>query len=463
MLHSGNWLVPTLYGEPLLTKPPGTYIAIALVSRPFGGVSERSARLPSVLAALVLVLLFAQTFARELGRRAGLVAALVLSASLLWLDRVPSAEIDMLQVAWVGAALLCFLRALEASGGRDRASGGCEPPDSAAESGGSHPPLARTWWCAALVCVAGGVLTKWTAPAFFYLTVLPLLWWRGQLRLLLSRGHLLAVALGAAVCLAWIGAAAAQVGWDVWRETVTREAHTHLWPGAKDGSYAWAAVLLFPLRLLAGSLPWSAVALFALRPSFAALWDDSGRRLLQLFHCWTWPNLLLWSVIPTHALHHSLPLVPGLMGLAVMVWLTWFDGRLRWPLPICTPGSALAGLLLLWLAAKLAFVHAIVPERSRLRQTRQTGALLAARVPPNCPLYLCGVKDEGLLFYSGRPARRLRNLTLLPWTAEPLYCVMRETEWRQWHVSRPAQRLESFTDQQGTPLVLVRVGGTAHE
>src|SRR5262245_17373263 len=31
-LRSGNWIVPTLYGEPLLTKPPGMYAAIALLS-----------------------------------------------------------------------------------------------------------------------------------------------------------------------------------------------------------------------------------------------------------------------------------------------------------------------------------------------------------------------------------------------------------------------------------------------
>src|SRR5687767_5188032 len=30
MLSSGNWIVPRLYGEPLFTKPPGMYIAIAL-------------------------------------------------------------------------------------------------------------------------------------------------------------------------------------------------------------------------------------------------------------------------------------------------------------------------------------------------------------------------------------------------------------------------------------------------
>src|SRR5437773_11846696 len=38
MLRSGDWIVPTLYGRPLLTKPPGMYVAIAAVSWPFGGV-----------------------------------------------------------------------------------------------------------------------------------------------------------------------------------------------------------------------------------------------------------------------------------------------------------------------------------------------------------------------------------------------------------------------------------------
>src|SRR5262249_37914901 len=160
------------------------YIAIAAVSEPFGGVSEWTARLPSALAATLLVLLFARAFGRNLGRGAALVGGLTLPASVLWLDRVPSAEVDLVQVAWGGAALLSFLRALELA--EDRA--------------------ARTqtlWWLVALLCVAGGTLTKWTAPAFFYLTVLLLLWWRGRLRLLLGRGHLLGVLLVAGLCCAW--------------------------------------------------------------------------------------------------------------------------------------------------------------------------------------------------------------------------------------------------------------------
>src|SRR5439155_6255621 len=57
-LNSGNWVVPTLYGEPLLTKPPGMYAAVAAVSAPFGGVTDWSARLVSAVAATATVFLF---------------------------------------------------------------------------------------------------------------------------------------------------------------------------------------------------------------------------------------------------------------------------------------------------------------------------------------------------------------------------------------------------------------------
>src|SRR6516162_4024622 len=92
-LRTGDWVVPTLYGEPLLTKPPGLYVAIALASGPAGAVSEVTARLPSAVAATVTVFLFYWYFGRVLGRRAGLVAAAVLPASVTWLERVPTAEI----------------------------------------------------------------------------------------------------------------------------------------------------------------------------------------------------------------------------------------------------------------------------------------------------------------------------------------------------------------------------------
>ena len=172
----GHWLYPVLYGEPFLTKPPGHYAAIGGCSQPFGRVTEWSARLPSVIAATVAVWLVYGLFRRSLGDRPALLAGLLLPTSVLWLDKVPSAEIDMTLVGWVAASLVFFHRGIQAQ----------------------RPPFAG-WLIASLMCVAAGTLTKWTAPAFFVLTVVPLLVWRGQLRLLFSWRFLLAVGVAVGV------------------------------------------------------------------------------------------------------------------------------------------------------------------------------------------------------------------------------------------------------------------------
>lgn len=447
-LRSGNWIVPTLYGEPLLTKPPGMYVAIAAISWPFGGVSDWSARLPSVLAAMGTVFLFYWYFRRQMGRLGGLVAAGILPASFMWLDKVPSAEIDMLQVFWVSAAILFFLRALEGEEDAVRA----EP---------AHPRRAakqEAWWLAALLCVAGGVLTKWTAPAFFYGTAIPLLWWRGCLRLLVSRRHLLSAALAATICLTWVAAVVVQVGWGPFYEAVSRQALMHLSLVHNPRPHPWAQRLAHPLGILAASLPWSAVALLTLRPGFAQLWDERGRRLLQALHCWTWPNLVLWSLIAEPSGRHSFPLCPGLSGLAALVWLAWLTGRLRWPIRRVSVGHLLLGTLAVWLVVKLAYVQAIVPARNHQREPRAKAEQLAALIPEGQTLYLFRLKDEGIMFYYGRTVKRLAGLEQLPSSGELLYCIVTDVEWQQWPPRRPANVVLRLKDQQSDPIVLLRVG-----
>jgi 4-amino-4-deoxy-L-arabinose transferase-like glycosyltransferase len=468
-LHSGNWIVPTLYGEPLLTKPPGMYAAIALASWPTGVVTEWTARLPSAVAATITVFLIYWYFRRQLGDRAGLVAAVITPMSFMWLDKAIAAEIDMLQTAWVAAAILFFLRALEAEEQAGRPWG---------------------WWLASLMCVAGGVLTKWTAPVFFYGTVVPLLWWRGRLRLLFGRHHLVSAALGAGVCFAWAGAAIYLSGWQAFYETVSREALQRLSPSHHlevqrlmaphhhHPIYPWLDVLLHPLKLLGMNLPWSAFALLTLRPGFAGQWDERGRRLLQALHCWTWPSLVFWSVIPEHAARHSFPLFPGLTGLAAMVWIAWirsstFGLRLptsdeslsprsrRW-----TPARVLVGIVFVWLVAKLVFVHEFIPRRNPGRQPQAKGEQLAACVPPGQTLYLFRLKDEGIMFYYSRahpsagalpPVVRLPGPAELPVTREPLYCVLDATEAERDFVGRSAEVLLRVADEQGAPMALVEI------
>jgi 4-amino-4-deoxy-L-arabinose transferase-like glycosyltransferase len=513
-LRSGNWIVPTLYGEPLFTKPPGMYGAIALVSLPAGGVSEWTARLPSALAATLTVFLFYWYFGRQLGRPAGLVAALILPMSFLWLDKSMAAEIDMFQAFWVSASILFFLRGLEVVEDRgwrieDRGSGDAAkveyrrftfpgreniPPlireDSAvakpkqtdssildSRSSILDPPSSLWfWWTAALLCVAGGVLTKWTGAAFFYCTVIPLLWWRGQLRLLWGRHHLVCAGIAAGICLAWVAAAVAMTGWQEFYGTVSREALMRLSPSHHHRPYPWRESLVHPFRLLAAGLPCSAFALLTLRPGFGTILDPKARRLLQGFHCWVWPNMLFWSVIPEHATRHSFPLFPGLAGLSAMVWVAWLRGyrlpnwkfafgNLHFAIPFAkkmqTASLSMArvflGLILVWLVVKLVFVEAVLPRRNPARKPKEKGEQLAALVPANNVLYLFQLKDEGIMFYYGRTVRRLPGPAQLPSSDRGLYCILDETEWKNWADTRPAETLLKMPDEQGDPIFLVRV------
>ena len=437
-LRSGDWITPRLYGEPMLTKPPLAYAAIALASWPFGGVTAWSARLPSAVAATLVVFLMYGCFRRYVGRLGGLVAAAVTPASMMWLDRAPSAEIDMLQVAWVAGALLCFLRAVEQH----------ETPNA---TGGQRTEW--LWLQTALLCVAAGALTKWTAPAFFYLSATPFLWWRKRLYLLWNWPHLLSILLATLPCIAWCAAVSFQVGWMTLFDTVRREALQHLSPMHNSRPYPWAEVLGFPLVFLAANLPWSAAALLSLRPKFAGLWDERGQRLLQMLHCWVWPNLLFWSLAPGHHLRHAMPLQPGLAGLAALVWIAWLMRRLRWPVRLVKPTYVLTGLLIAFLVVKVVFVQSVIPGRDVNRSPRTTAERIAAAVPQGENLYLCDLKDEGILFYYGRPAQRLDRLEDLFKTRRPRYCVLTAAEWKQ----RPAPALLHLLDEQGDPIVLARV------
>lgn len=339
------------------------------------------------------------------------------------------------------------------------------------------------WWIAALLCVAGGVLTKWTGAAFFYGTVIPLLWWRGQLRLLWGRHHLICAGIAAGICLAWVVAAVAMTGWQEFYGTVSREALMRLSPSHHHRPYPWRESLVHPFRLLAAGLPCSAFVLLTLRPGFAIIWDPKARRLLQALHCWVWPNMLFWSVIPEHATRHSFPLFPGLAGLSALVWVAWLRGyrlpnwqfafsnlhfaippfKRLFPFTKKMQNASLSmvrvflGLILVWLVVKLVFVEAVLPRRNPARQPKEKGEQLAALVPANDVLYLFQLKDEGIMFYYGRIVRRLPGPAQLPSSDRGLYCILDETEWKNWADARPVETLLKMPDEQGDPIFLVRV------
>jgi hypothetical protein len=358
---------------------------------------------------------------------------------------------------WVAASLIFLFRALE-----------CEEINASWR-------VRQGWWIGALLCVAGGFLTKWTAPAFFYLTAIPLLWWRGRVRLLWQRCHLIAAGTAAGICLAWVIAAIAQTGTDLLTETLTREALMRLVPSQHDRSYPWLEVAAHPWKLWAAALPWSLVAVVACVPAFGRCLDDAGKRTWQEMHCWVWPNLAFWSMIPEHATRHSFPLLPGVAGLAAIVWLAWVQGRLRWPIRRLKPEHVLTAALGIWLAVKLAYVHTVLPPQYQQRGLEDKGAQLAQVVPPLHTVYLFREEDdslEGVLFYFSRlrasqtavPVQRVASPNELPSSPEPLYCIVDEADWKggspAWENRRQhgrAQPVHEFYDERNIPVLVVRV------
>ena len=434
----GHWLTPTLYDQPFLTKPPGAYAAIGLASLPVGRVTEATARIPSAVAATLTILFAFATLRRSLGEGRAFAGAVLLPVSFLWLDKVPSAEIDMLQLTWVSAALLSFLRAHDAK-----------------EGGRTKPALA--WWLAALLNVTGGFLTKWTAPAFFYLAVGSFLLWRGRLRWLFGRDHLLAVALAVILCGTWTCLVSAEVGWQTLSDTIRQEAAQRFAPKAVGKPYPWGESLAFPAVVLGACLPWSIPALLALRSSFLRGFDGPERTLVQLLHCWAWPNLLFWSLPAQHNVRYVLPIAPAVTLLGVIALSHWMTRRPACGRRLGFPTVGLLCAVLTWAVVKVVFVEVVAPERTAGRNARQTGEELAHLVPPGEILYLCKLKDEGVLFYYGRPARRTPTIEAPADAA--VYVLLLDAEWDHVRFRGRPEYVAELRDQQKARIHLVRLRG----
>lgn len=105
MLASGDWTIPTMFGQPYLRKPPGMPWAIAMSSAVFGP-TEFAARLVSATSIISLALASAWFARRWFGARAGLAAALaVILLPWTWAFG-RSAEIEALNHLGTGLAAL---------------------------------------------------------------------------------------------------------------------------------------------------------------------------------------------------------------------------------------------------------------------------------------------------------------------------------------------------------------------
>jgi 4-amino-4-deoxy-L-arabinose transferase-like glycosyltransferase len=147
MIESGDWLTPHAPDEELLNKPPLTYWLIGL-SYKIAGPGYGAARLPSVVAALVLLALVYRFGLQTFGTRTGIIAACMLGTSYLFVSFARMAMSDMLLTFFVAASILSFIVLIRL----DRAG-------------------SRAFALVAYVTLGLGVLTK--GPVAFALVLVP--------------------------------------------------------------------------------------------------------------------------------------------------------------------------------------------------------------------------------------------------------------------------------------------------
>ena len=135
IVEHGNWFLPRVRDEVYLNKPPLFFWTVALISLPAGRVSDVSAPLVSVAAALAGLLGVLAIGRRLWGFATGFAAAAILATMPFYFFMAHQVLTDMMLTTWLVWALYFYLRAM--------------PP--------APTPHA---WLGFYLCVAGALSTK---------------------------------------------------------------------------------------------------------------------------------------------------------------------------------------------------------------------------------------------------------------------------------------------------------------
>ncbi len=111
MLDNGDWLVPRMFEQPYMRKPPGMVWAIAASSWLFG-TTEFAARFVSIAASVAAAVLCCTTARRWFGGGAGLIAGAAFVLTPWFWEPARSAEIEALHNFFTFAACLLTIEVL---------------------------------------------------------------------------------------------------------------------------------------------------------------------------------------------------------------------------------------------------------------------------------------------------------------------------------------------------------------
>ena len=394
MLVRGDWVTPTLYHHTWLEKPILLYWGEMLAYAATFDVSDWAARLPSALAATVLVL---GTFlgVRRIRRQARLDAALMVASSLFVLGFARAASPDMLLASTWCLSLLAWFCWYQANLAED--------PSGGRPSGRAKPYLYLFYALNALAMLAKGpvapVLAAFVLTLFCFSQRNP----RALLRTLSPAG----IALFLAVAAPWYVLVQLRTP-EFFRVFIVQ----HNLARFGSNLYRHKQPFWFYLPVaLAATLPWTVWLLHGVADAVTALRSTFRRTNhppIESGHSFTFEIfLLLWALVPIAFFsisHSKLPgyILPSIPALLILAAVAVHRREAREERPRWTSIAAHAVLL-----ATLAGTACLIPQ-------------LAFKLPLSASrLMLAALAGTAVFFVAALPLllagwRYLHFVTLLP-------------------------------------------------
>lgn len=291
-LEDGHWVVPYFNGEIYYHKPPLFFCIVALLSKATGSITEVTARLPSVLGAFGTVLVTYSLGKSLFGRRAGLLAALILACTPKFYHYTRAVRLDVVYTFFVTSALASFYY--------------------------GYTYKQRTYLFLSGSMIALAALTKGPLTLYFPAAIIFLyLAYCHDLRFLVSRNCLLGVVVLLLTILVWVIPACMEGGCNYINGFIPNNITKYATKSAE-----WDVPLEYLGDVFIGAAPW---ALFF--PMVLYHYFSSGARHKETTFLLIWMSVIFLSFCLTFE-RRSPYLLPIYPALSIMI-ASYFDTHLE--------------------------------------------------------------------------------------------------------------------------------------
>jgi len=429
MLESGNYLQPHVGSNTYFTKPPLVNWLVAASLRLTGIRSEWTVRLPSVLAILVVAIVFITVARAGLGRDGSIIAALAWLTSIGIIEKGRLIEIEAVYVSLCAVAMICWISWWLT----DRS-----------------PWLT---WVVPWIWLGLGWLAKGPVHLlFFYAVVLAVLWQRNQLKALFHPAHVLGILIMIGIFALWaipfVQSSGETRALTKWSGQFTGRITPHYF------SVRSAASTL--IRAIGQFLPWVIFVPFLRLRRFG---EVNERRLAKALVWSTAAPLLLVSLTPVSAARYSLPVAAPFCWLVALAFSRdAFGLPRRW---LASRQRELWQWVAMFVAVSGLVAFPIMAAYAKKREKVKTiAAEINSAIPDNEPLYAVDPGYQPFLFYMRRPVKYVDAVGEIPSTAH--YFVIRPDrenepiaagEWAPRHVTV----VKRLTDYRDVRIVLCRI------